>query len=173
MRCLHQGDAGRKDVCGRSGRRGIDGRDRALPDLRGKLHAARGKDVRRVQKKTEYEEEETEDPEKDDAWRTYLDDDADDLGIPLPEGEFDDDEDEEEEEDEEEGEEKARMILNTSPRMIIIPTMTTRMTMTTTILLTTMTRPRPVRAERRAAATTIFKVMPGGESVNRLKFLKV
>lgn len=58
-------------------------------------------------KKTEYEEEETEDPEKDDAWRTYLDDDADDLGIPLPEGEFDDDEDEEEEEDEEEGEEKS------------------------------------------------------------------
>ena len=53
-------------------------------------------------KKTEYEEEETEDPEKDDAWRTYLDDDADDLGIPLSEGEFDDDEEEEEEEDEEE-----------------------------------------------------------------------
>lgn len=35
-------------------------------------------------KKTEYEEEEIEDPDKDDAWRTYLDDDADDLGIPLP-----------------------------------------------------------------------------------------
>ena len=53
-------------------------------------------------KKTEYEEEEIEDPDKDDAWRTYLDDDADDLGIPLSEGEFDDDEEEEEEEDEEE-----------------------------------------------------------------------
>ena len=49
-------------------------------------------------KKTEYEEEESEDPDKDDAWRTYLDDDADDLGIPLPEGEFDDEEEEEEEE---------------------------------------------------------------------------
>ena len=52
-------------------------------------------------KKTEYEEEESEDPDKDDAWRTYLDDDADDLGIPLPEGEFDDEEEEEEEEEEE------------------------------------------------------------------------
>ena len=52
-------------------------------------------------KKTEYEEEESEDPDKDDAWRTYLDDDADDLGISLPEGEFDDEEEEEEDEEEE------------------------------------------------------------------------
>lgn len=59
-------------------------------------------------KKTEYEEEDSEDPDKDDAWRTYLDDDADDLGIPIPDDEFedefedDDDEDDEEYDDEEE-----------------------------------------------------------------------
>ncbi len=48
-------------------------------------------------KKTEYEEEELEDPEKDDAWRTYLDDDTEDLGIPLPEEEFEEEEEEDEE----------------------------------------------------------------------------
>lgn len=51
-------------------------------------------------KKTAYEEEETEDPDKDDAWRSYLDDDGDDLGISLPDEEFDDEEEEEEEEEE-------------------------------------------------------------------------
>ena len=54
-------------------------------------------------KKTEYEEEEIEDPDKDDAWRTYLDDDADDLGIPLPEEEFDDEDEEDDLEEDEEG----------------------------------------------------------------------
>lgn len=51
-------------------------------------------------KKTEYEEEETDDPDKDDAWRSYLDDDTDDLGINLPDEDFDDEEEEEEEEEE-------------------------------------------------------------------------
>ena len=50
-------------------------------------------------KKTEYEEEETDDPDKDDAWRSYLDDDVEDLGIPLPEDEFEDDDDEDEDDD--------------------------------------------------------------------------
>lgn len=49
-------------------------------------------------KKTEYEEE-TDDPDKDDAWRSYLDDDVEDLGIPLPEDEFEDDDDEDEDDD--------------------------------------------------------------------------
>ena len=57
-------------------------------------------------KKTEYEEEEIEDPDKDDAWRTYLDDDADDLGIPLPEEEFDDEDEEDDLEEDEEGKSK-------------------------------------------------------------------
>ncbi len=53
-------------------------------------------------KKTQYEEEETEDPEKDDAWRSYLDEDAEDLDVDIPETEFEDEELEEEEEEEEE-----------------------------------------------------------------------
>ena len=58
-------------------------------------------------KKSDYEEdieeEEEEDPDKDDAWRSYLDDDdaGEDIGIDLS-GEELDDEDEEEEEEEEE-----------------------------------------------------------------------
>lgn len=56
-------------------------------------------------KKSEYEEdveEEEEDPDKDDAWRSYLDDDdtGEDLGISVGEDELDDDEEEEEEEEE-------------------------------------------------------------------------
>ena len=51
-------------------------------------------------KKTEYEEDEDElDTDKDDAWRTYLDDDVEDLGINIPDEEFEDEEEEEEEED--------------------------------------------------------------------------
>lgn len=52
-------------------------------------------------KKNDYEEEETEDMDKDDAWRSYLDDDdIDDLGISLPEEDLDEEEEEEEEEEE-------------------------------------------------------------------------
>ena len=51
-------------------------------------------------KKQDYDEEEEEDPETDDAWRSYLDDDTEDeLDIPIPEGEFDEEEEEEEEEE--------------------------------------------------------------------------
>lgn len=51
-------------------------------------------------KKQDYDEEEEEDPETDDAWRSYLDDDTEDeLDIPIPEGEFDEEEEEEEEDE--------------------------------------------------------------------------
>ena len=46
-------------------------------------------------KKQDYEEEEEDDPDKDEAWRSYLDDETeDDLDIPIPEGEFDDEDEE-------------------------------------------------------------------------------
>lgn len=52
-------------------------------------------------KKTEYEEEDDElDTDKDDKWRTYLDDDVEDLeDINIPDEEFEDEEEEDEEED--------------------------------------------------------------------------
>lgn len=56
-------------------------------------------------KKSDYEEdieeEEEEDPDKDDAWRSYLDDDdaGEDIGIDLSGEELDDEEEEEEEEE--------------------------------------------------------------------------
>lgn len=52
-------------------------------------------------KKITYEEEETEDEDKEDAsWRSYLDDEEEDLDLGIPESEFEDDEQEEEEEEE-------------------------------------------------------------------------
>lgn len=52
-------------------------------------------------KKADYEEEETEDEDKEDAsWRSYLDDEEEDLDLGIPESEFEDDEPEEEEEEE-------------------------------------------------------------------------
>ena len=54
-------------------------------------------------KRTQYEEEETDDPDKDDAWRSYLDDDTEDLDeIGIPDSEFEEEEEEEEEEEIEE-----------------------------------------------------------------------
>ena len=53
-------------------------------------------------KKSEYQEEVSEDDiDKDDeSWRSYLDDDEPDLGIDIPDEEFDEPEEEEEEEEE-------------------------------------------------------------------------
>lgn len=53
-------------------------------------------------KKSQYQEEETEDDlDKDDeSWRSYLDDEPEDLGIDISDEEFDDVEEEEEEEEE-------------------------------------------------------------------------
>lgn len=59
-------------------------------------------------KKTEYEEEETDDPDKDDAWRSYLDDDVEDLGIPLSDEEFEDDEEDDEDDEYDDSEEGKR-----------------------------------------------------------------
>ena len=58
-------------------------------------------------KKSEYVEEETEeDEEKEDAsWRSYLDDEEEDLDLGIPDSEFDVEEEEEEEEEEEVNEE--------------------------------------------------------------------
>lgn len=58
-------------------------------------------------KKTAYEEEEMEEDEdtEDASWRSYLDDDEDDLDLGIPDSEFEDDEEEEEEEEFEESEE--------------------------------------------------------------------
>ncbi len=55
-------------------------------------------------KKSEYEEEVLdEDEDKEDAsWRSYLDDEDDDIDLGIPDSEFDDEEMEEEEEEEEE-----------------------------------------------------------------------
>jgi hypothetical protein len=53
-------------------------------------------------KKSDYEEEEDSDLDKDDAWRSYLDDENDDLEVDIPETEFADELKEEEEEEEEE-----------------------------------------------------------------------
>ena len=55
-------------------------------------------------KKSQYEDEETEeDEDKEDAsWRSYLDDDDEDIDLGIPDSEFEDDEEEEEEEEEEE-----------------------------------------------------------------------
>ena len=55
-------------------------------------------------KKSQYEDEETEeDEDKEDAsWRSYLDDDDEDIDLGIPDSEFDDEEMEEEEEEEEE-----------------------------------------------------------------------
>ena len=52
--------------------------------------------------KSEYEEEiEEEDEDKEDAsWRSYLDDEEEDLDLGIPDSEFEDDEEEEEEEEE-------------------------------------------------------------------------
>ncbi len=51
-------------------------------------------------KRTQYEDEEEVDPDKDDAWRSYLDDDTEDLDeIGIPDSEFEDEEEEEEEEE--------------------------------------------------------------------------
>jgi len=62
-------------------------------------------------KKSEYQEEdeveEEEDIDKEDAsWRSYLDDEPEDLGINIPDEEFDDEEVDEEEEEEEYTEEE-------------------------------------------------------------------
>ena len=53
-------------------------------------------------KKSEYEEEETEeDEDKEDAsWRSYLDDEEEDLDLGIPDSEFDEEDEEEEEEEE-------------------------------------------------------------------------
>ena len=52
-------------------------------------------------KKSEYEEEEMEDEDKEDAsWRSYLDDEEEEIDIGIPDSEFDDEEEEEEEEEE-------------------------------------------------------------------------
>ena len=53
-------------------------------------------------KKTQYEEDDIEDPDKDDAWRSYLDDDSEDIELGIPESEFAGELEEEEEEEEEE-----------------------------------------------------------------------
>ena len=52
-------------------------------------------------KKSQYEEEETEeDEDKEDAsWRSYLDDEEDDVDLGIPDSEFDEEEEEEEEEE--------------------------------------------------------------------------
>ena len=54
-------------------------------------------------KKSEYEEEpQEEDEDKEDAsWRSYLDDEEEDLDLGIPDSEFEDEEEEEEEEEEE------------------------------------------------------------------------
>ena len=59
-------------------------------------------------KKTAYEDEDDEeDDEKEDAsWRSYLDDEEEELDLGIPESEFEDDEEEEEEEEEETVEEE-------------------------------------------------------------------
>ena len=52
-------------------------------------------------KKSEYEEEEVEDEDKEDAsWRSYLDDEEEELDLGIPDSEFDEEEEEEEEEEE-------------------------------------------------------------------------
>lgn len=52
-------------------------------------------------KKAAYEEEETEDDEKEDAsWRSYLDDEDEDIDLGIPDSEFEEDEETEEEEEE-------------------------------------------------------------------------
>ncbi len=58
-------------------------------------------------KKSDYEEENSEeDEDKEDAsWRSYLDDEEEDLDLGIPDSEFEDDEEEEEEEEEIEEEE--------------------------------------------------------------------
>ncbi|MFQ7076612.1 MAG: hypothetical protein ACLRSW_00905, partial [Christensenellaceae bacterium] len=95
---MSQGNAGREDFCGRSGRSGGNRGDGLCPSA-GKHMRIGEKMCDECKKKTEYEEEETDDPDKDDAWRSYLDDDVEDLGIPLPEDEFEDDDDEDEDDD--------------------------------------------------------------------------
>ena len=59
-------------------------------------------------KKTAYEDEgDEDDDEKEDAsWRSYLDDEEEELDLGIPESEFEDDEEEEEEEEEETVEEE-------------------------------------------------------------------
>ena len=52
-------------------------------------------------RKSQYEDEEEEDPESDDAWRAYLDEETEDLGIDIPMEDFDEEEEEEEEMEEE------------------------------------------------------------------------
>ena len=53
-------------------------------------------------KKIQYEDEADSDLDKDDAWRSYLDDENDDLEVGIPDAEFEDELKEEEEEEEEE-----------------------------------------------------------------------
>ena len=56
-------------------------------------------------KKPAYEEEEEEDDEKEDAsWRSYLDDEEEDLDLGIPDSEFDEEEEEELDEEEEDQE---------------------------------------------------------------------
>ena len=56
--------------------------------------------------KSEYEEEIEEDEEKEDAsWRSYLDDEEEELDLGIPDSEFEDDTEEEEEEEEDRTEE--------------------------------------------------------------------
>ena len=59
-------------------------------------------------KKSEYDEEPTEeDEDKEDAsWRSYLDDEDEDLDLGIPDSEFEDEDEEEEEEEEETTEEE-------------------------------------------------------------------
>ena len=53
-------------------------------------------------KKSSYEEEEEEDEDKEDAsWRSYLDDEEDDIDLGIPDSEFEEEEEEIEEEEEE------------------------------------------------------------------------
>ena len=57
-------------------------------------------------KKSDYEEEEIEDEDKEDAsWRSYLDDEEEEIDLGIPDSEFEDDYEEEEEESEENEEE--------------------------------------------------------------------
>ena len=57
-------------------------------------------------KKTAYEDDEEDDEKEDASWRSYLDDEEEELDLGIPESEFEDDEEEEEEEEEETAEEE-------------------------------------------------------------------
>lgn len=56
-------------------------------------------------KKSAYEDEPSEDTDDDDAWRTYLDDEEEEIDLGIPDSEFEDDEEEEEYEEYEDSKE--------------------------------------------------------------------